>query len=292
MNLPIPVELDGSIEPFHLSQLNKLIEGAIEDYSIKAFKDDEQRTHLGISEIGDKCSRRIWYKFRWMVKQEFDGRMYRLFKRGHREENKFIDILKGIGCHVYQHDENGKQFRCHGVMGHYGGSCDGVAITPWVPNYPFLLEFKTHNEKSFVKYEKDGLHKSKPQHYDQMCGYGWKMNINYGIYFPENKNDDSIIPSFVKLDHQRGMQLERKAEEIIKTKTPPARISDNPSYYECKDFNCPAFDVCHNGALPVKNCRSCTMATPVNGGMWQCDKYNIVIPKERIAQGCDSWMPL
>lgn len=293
MNLPIPVNPDGTIEPFHLQQLNKLLDTGIDEYSIKTFKDDDQRTHLGISEIGDPCSRRVYYKFRWMFKEEFSGRMYRLFSRGHREEDKFVNLLEGVGCTVFRHDAEGKQFRVSGVMGHYGGSCDGVAIVPWtLNNYPFLLEFKTHNEKSFTKLEKDGLVKSKPRHYDQMCGYGWKMNIQYAIYFPENKNDDDIKPQFIKLDWQRGMQLERKAEEIITAKMPPQRISDNPSYYECKDFNCPALAICHHGATPIKNCRSCRHSTPVENAEWRCSLHDGIIPKEFIPSGCDQWVPI
>lgn len=288
---PITVK-NGEIEPFQLNQLNLLINEAIDDYSIKTLKDDDQRTHLGVSEIGEECSRKLWYKFRWMFIEEFDGRMHRLFKRGHREEAKFISILEGIGFNVFRHDENGKQFRCTGVMGHYGGSCDGVGIAPWLPNFPFLLEFKTHNEKSFVKYAKDGLLKSKPQHFDQMSGYGQKMKIDYGLYFPENKNDDDIKPVFIKLDHQRALQLERKAEEIIKAKIPPQRISDNPSYYKCKDFNCAAFKICHEGATPIKNCRSCRNATPVEDAQWHCALHDGIIPKEFVVSGCSEWVPI
>jgi len=251
--------------------------------------DEEPRTHLGISEIGKPCSRQIYYKFHWVAFEKHSGRMQRLFKRGHREEKRFINYLEGMGCKVYQLDTNGKQFRVSGVMGHYGGSCDGVVITPWFEN-PFLLEMKTHNVKSFIHYLDKGLIKSKSQHYDQMNGYGYKMQLQYGIYFPENKNDDDIQVTVIKLDWQRGAELERKAEEIIIAKQPPTKISENPDYFECQ--YCAFKQVCHYGAELAKNCRSCRMSSPVENGEWFCSRYGENIPKSVISKGCDGWCPI
>jgi hypothetical protein len=250
---------------------------------------EEPRTHLGISEIGKPCSRQIYYKFHWVAFENHSGRMQRLFKRGHREEERFINYLEGMGCKVYRLDANGKQFRVSGVMGHYGGSCDGVVITPWFPN-PFLLEMKTHNTKSFIHYLDKGLIKSKPQHYDQMNGYGFKMQLQYGIYFPENKNDDDIQVTPIKLDWQRGAELERKAEEIITAKEPPTKISENPDYFECQ--YCAFKQVCHYSAELAKNCRSCRMSSPVENGEWFCSRYGENIPKSVISKGCDGWCPI
>ena len=114
--------------------------------------------------------------------------------------------------------------------------------------------------------------------------------MEYGIYFPENKNDDDIKVTVVKLDWQRGAQLERKAEEIITAKEPPARISDNPSYFECK--YCNFKDICHHGEVPIKNCRSCRLSIPVEGAKWYCSRYNQVIPDEFIKTGCNLWTPI
>lgn len=280
--------MTAEIPQSELNKIAELINEGIEEYSVKTLA-DEPRKHLGISEIGEPCSRKLYYKFRWFKFEKFDGRMMRLFKRGHREEEKFINLLEGAGLRVNRFDENGKQFRVSGVLGHYGGSCDGQAITPW-SNEKFLLEFKTHNTKSFTKYAEVGLIKSKPQHYDQMNGYGLKMDIRYGIYFPENKNDDDIKVEVIKLDHQRGMQLERKAEEIILAKEPPPRISDNPAFFNC--FYCYLKDICHHSEVPQKNCRSCQMSEPVEGAQWKCNRYGQNIPDNWIATGCDNWVPL
>lgn len=77
---------------------------------------DEERSHLGASLIGDECQRKLWYGFRWCGGDKPEPRVKRLFDRGHKEEDRFIDYLTGIGCKVqpfdpsyrllYQPDEN------------------------------------------------------------------------------------------------------------------------------------------------------------------------------------------
>lgn len=271
-----------------LEQIKSNIEDGIEEWSIKTYP-AEHRNHLGISEVGDKCTRKIWYKFRWADLEIHDGRMRRLLARGHREEERYVNYLKAVGCKVFRFDENGKQFRVSGVMGHYGGSCDGVVITPWYDQIPFIAEFKTHNTKSFTYYIQHGLKKAKPQHWAQMCSYGWKNNIQYGIYFPENKNDDDIQLEVLELDWNYAQQLEKKAEEIILSPNPPERISNNPAYQECQW--CFLIDVCHKNKIPNKNCRSCKNSMPTQNATWTCSKFG-VIPENFIKTGCDEWIPI
>ena len=71
----------------------------IDEYCVKTY-DKGHRNHLGASLIGDKCSRKLWYIFRWCFREKTDGRKQRLFNRGHREEDRFIEWLEGIGAKV------------------------------------------------------------------------------------------------------------------------------------------------------------------------------------------------
>lgn len=271
-----------------LQEIKEKIEDGLEEISIKLYP-SEHRNHLGISEIGEECKAKLYFKFRWVLLEQHEGWIRRLFARGHREEERYINYLEGIGCKVFRFDENGKQFRVSGVMGHYGGSCDAVVKTPWYPEIPFLGEFKTHNAKSFSHYVDKGLQISKPKHFDQMSGYGEKMQIQYGLYFPENKNDDDIQVTPIKLDWERGKALEKKAEEIITAIERPAKISENSAYYSCK--TCFARDICHNGAIPEKNCRSCKNSKATENASWTCNKFG-VIPAEFVKAGCQEWVPI
>ena len=52
------------------------------------------RAHLGGSQIGNPCSRALWYQFRHASSQSFEGRMLRLFETGDREEERIVANLR------------------------------------------------------------------------------------------------------------------------------------------------------------------------------------------------------
>src|ERR1035438_77265 len=127
--------------------LGKQIAKDIDEYCAKAY-DDGPRSHLGASVIGHDCDRYIWFEFRWMKRQVFDGRMQRLFQRGHWEEDHFIDWLRGIGFDIQQVTIDGKQFHVAAINDHFGGSSDCRGTMPerygnQFKGIKFLLEFKT-----------------------------------------------------------------------------------------------------------------------------------------------------
>src|SRR5258708_32880430 len=263
IDLTIPTDRD---------KLAELIQSDINTYC-ETFYDQGHRNHLGASELGDECWRKLWYGFRWTKQEKFDGRMMRLFNVGHSAEPRFVSYLKGIGFEVKEFDENGKQFRVSGAMGHYGGSLDGMCKAPakyeLSKDIIISLSFKTNNTGAgYNKVVTDALSKSKPKHWAQECQYGYKTGIKYCIYMIENKNDSDITVKIVELDWNLGAQLEKKANDIIFSKEPPPRISDNPSFFNCKF--CHQSGICHNGETPEKNCRSCRNSTPTENATWTC----------------------
>jgi len=309
---------------------------AIDNYCQTAYNDGH-RSHLGASQIGEECKRKLWYVFRWCFQEQFSGRMYRLFNRGHLEENRFIEWLEGIGAKVWAEDYSAlwyhpesesyflnpncdegdglahpiessnvlfenhvhqaklqgvkfPQFRISDVLGHFGGSMDGICRLP--PEFgideDILLEFKTNGTGApFKKLCEEGLQVAKPQHWAQVCTYGKKRGLNYVLYMNICKNDDSIHVELAKLDHAHGEQMIIKAEQIITSQTPPARISNNCTYFGCKF--CAAANICHHNAPVERNCRSCKFATPVENAEWFCNAHNGVIPKDFIPKSCEAW---
>lgn len=81
----------------------------IDNFCDKYWK-DEYRGHLGFSMIGDDCQRKLWYGFRWCKMPRPQPRLKRLFNRGHLEEDRFINYLKGIGCEVNPFDMSYRLF--------------------------------------------------------------------------------------------------------------------------------------------------------------------------------------
>lgn len=303
----------------------------------ETYYEQGHRNHLGASELGEECWRKLWYGFRWTKQERFDGRMMRLFNVGHSAEPRFVTYLKGIGFQVKEFETNilnlhpesddyfwsvefdpgdglvedvsgyagheaeaikrgikPKQFHISGCNGHYGGSLDGKAIPP--ARYEiegeviFLNEFKTNGTGAkFNDVAKLGLRKAKPMHFAQMSQYGYKMQIKYGMYLIENKNDSHITVQIVELDWNLGAQLEKKANDIINAREPPPRISDNPAWQNCQW--CHQKDICHHGATPEKNCRSCRNSIPTENATWTCLRFG-VIPESYIPIGCPDWIPI
>lgn len=286
LNLSIPKDRE---------KLEQLLADDVELFC-QTYYEQGHRNHLGASEVGEPCWRKLWYGFRWVKLEHFSGRMMRLFNVGHSAEPRFVAYLRGIGFEVKEIDDaTGKQFRISGAMGHYGGSLDGMCKAPakyeLSEDLIFLNEFKTNNTgKGYEDVEKLGVSKAKPKHFAQMSQYGYKYGLKYGIYFIENKNDSDITIKIVELDWNLGKQLEQKAEQIIFSKEAPPRISENPAMFDCKF--CSYQGICHRGETVEKNCRSCRNAMPVEDAEWKCTLHNANIPSDFIKLGCDQWLPI
>ena len=261
-------------------------------YTHWAGKLSPPRAYLGGSVIGRECERQLWYGFRHATGgEQFDGRMMRLFDRGQREEAVFVAELRAIGCTVHDVDPStGQQFRFKAVGGHAGGGIDGVALkVPEAPKTWHLVEMKTHNAKSFAALAKDGVQKSKPEHYAQMQIYMHWAQLTRALYLAVNKDTDEIYSERVSYDEQAAQALEAKAARIIYAAEPPPGISEDPAHYRCKF--CPAARVCHGTTLPAVSCRTCLHATPEpdGDGRWSCAlaAKDEAIPLDVQRSGCD-----
>lgn len=275
-------------------QIELAIDKDIDLYCRELFAEDA-RTHLGASIIGNDCQAYAWNTFRWLKQEEFDGRMLRLFNRGHTEEVRFVKWLVGIGFEVREIDPvTEKQFRITGAKGHFGGSLDAMMKAParygLDSNLIWLGEFKTHNAKSFAKLITNGVIISKPQHYKQMCSYGRAYGLDYGLYCAVNKDNDELYIRIVKLDWLLADDLFRKAESIIFAKNQPPKIAQTETFFDCK--YCDYKGICHRGEPPAKNCRSCRFAVPVDNAEWYCQVNKLNIPKHFIPKGCDAYQSI
>ena len=272
--------------------LSNKIEADIDAYCAEAY-DGGHRNHLGASLIGHICSRYLFNNFRWVHHKKHSGRLQRLFNRGHREEARFIEWLKGIGFTVQDLNVDGKQYRVVSSMRHFGGSLDGQGMVParYNVNAIMLYEFKTHGTGSgFEKLKKDGVKKTKPQHYGQMCVYGKNYGLRFALYCSINKNDDDLHIEVITLDWQLAEQLEAKATDIIFATIPPEKFAFSEAVFECK--YCDYVGICHRGESAEKNCRSCINSVPIADGEWHCKLYNNTIPKDFIPKGCDKWIAI
>ena len=239
----------------------------------EARQGDGFRDHLGASIIGKSCARALWYDFRWVTPARHSGRLLRLFETGQLEEDRLVRNLRATGATVLEVDpETGRQFRVEAHGGHFGGSLDGVAIGLLeAPKTWHVLEFKTHSAKSFADLTAKGVVLSKPQHAAQMQIYMHLTGITRAFYVAVCKDTDALHIERIEADGAMAERLLEKAGRVIFAQHPPARISEDPAWFECRF--CDHHAVCHGARFPAHHCRSCLHATPVEGG-WHCARHD------------------
>lgn len=223
------------------------------------------RGHLGCSEIGEDCERKLWLKFRRCHKPVFEGRILRLFDRGKREEEIVHMELVAAGMEVAD-----TQRHFLAGFGHFGGSCDGIVTgVPGAESTPHILEVKTHSAKSFATLESKGVEASHPKHFAQMQCYMAFSKLTRALYYAVNKDDDTIYTERIREDKKVQAALFKKAERIVFSEAPPDRPYKSPADYRCK--MCDMNEVCWQYKRPKRDCRNCVAATPKRDGQWSCD---------------------
>lgn len=265
------------------------------DLKSDAFRDEDDgfRSHLGASLIGRECPRELWYTFRWTTLKRHEGRMVRLFHRGHLEEPRFVALLRAIGCTVWQYDQDHHQFRVAAHDGHFGGSLDSVIQgCPDIPDQPILGEFKTHSEKSFEKLVKEGVRSAKPEHWVQQQVYMAGYALHWSLYMAVNKNNDDLHMELIQAEPEQATRYFERAGGLIQLGRPPHKISPSPGWFGCKF--CDHKQVCHHNGEPARNCRTCIHSSPVAEGGWYCQHKNKPLSKADQIAGCFDyrWIPM
>ncbi len=230
------------------------------------------RRHMGASGIGRPCEREIWLSFRWVMVVRFLGRILRLFDTGNLEEPRMTADLRRIGCTVLDVDPGtGRQWTVRDETGHFGGSMDAILKAP-LPILPtrdwYLGEFKTHSAKSFRKLEREGVEKSKPEHFDQMQSYMALGNLDGALYLAKNKDNDDLYSEIVPRDKAAGERILKKAKRLINMPSPPDRPYSLVKGSPCNWCDFKSF--CYDKAWPERNCRTCLHSTPAANGTWTC----------------------
>lgn len=260
------------------------IPNKIRDDYYETFTQEPPRPHMGVSEIGHPCRRKLWLSFRWAIIEIFPGRILSLFRRGQMEEIVIVGTLRKAGYKVTEalEDQAFMDLGCH-----VGGSPDGIILgVPESPKKEHILETKTHSKKSFDDYMKKGVKESKPLHYTQMQVYMLGRGLERALYFPVCKDDDRVEPERVRLDKEYAESMLKRGQEIALSDRMPEPLGTDADFYQCKF--CPAHDFCFGEKLPLINCRTCAHSTARECGDWFCERWGAVIPTDAQREGCRS----
>jgi CRISPR/Cas system-associated exonuclease Cas4 (RecB family) len=242
----------------------------------------DARFHFGVSGIGEKCERKLWMNFRWCKTEQFSGRILRLFRRGHMEELTIAKDLIDSGFDVqnFGEDQTKVDFGCH-----ISSEVDGIVI---LKDKEMVLECKTSSDKQFQKVKKEGIKKAKPLHYVQCNIYCYGLGLDSALYYVVNKNDDEIYTEIVEADFSVAEEYLERAKRIATQDELPHKITENPSWWECKFCNYHGF--CHKKEeITNKNCRTCSWSTSMEDGTWYCEKHHGSIDEVTQLSGCDKY---
>lgn len=266
---------------------------AIYDLHARRINGESPRGYLGWSEIGAECDRALWYGWRWVGGRGIGGQLARLFDTGHREEARLLAELRSLGYEVHDRDEHGRQFGVLSHGGHFRGHCDAVVRgLPEAPKSWHLVDVKTIKAKKFDELLKKGLRAMYPKYWAQGQGYMGHLELERAAFIFVCKDDDRIHVERFEFDRAEFEKYEARALRIITAAEPPMRLSDDPAWFACKF--CDYHEVCHGGAVPQVNCRTCARATPVmlgDCGAWACEAGKVHIQNPRAEHACHLFIP-
>lgn len=214
---------------------------------------EKSRPYLGASEIGQECSRRIWYNYNNYKAKPIEWQGCMAIECGHRSEAVVAGLLRGVdGIELYTEDENGNQYGFSDFDGRFKGHYDGVI--KGLPQAPTVFHTWEHKDAGDKKFKEFVAAKLKFGEKDALKNWNYIYYIQAQLYMHYEGLTRHYLT--VSLSGVRDLQSCRteynkdvaeahinKAKRIIDAKLPPARISDKPDYYMCRF--CPFSEVCH-----------------------------------------------
>lgn len=247
------------------------------------------RPHAGLSGIGNECHRYLQLSHYWAFNQTISARIQRLFNVGHDAEPAMIADLARVGITV-----KNEQAEIIATAGHWKGHIDGEGEQEGSDD--FLVEFKTHNDKSFVDLKKKKVKESKPVHFGQCQAYMGYRKLSKTLYMALNKNTSEYYIEWIDFDPEYFKDdVQRKELEVISAEELLPRIGNNNiTWFACKF--CSAKNTCFGKVEVLKSCRTCASVDVLDGGRWSCiHEYNEFKAKskeltvEEQRKGCDHY---
>ena len=171
------------------------------------------RHYLGMSEIGEKCERALWYSFRGFPEDPLEGRIIMLFRFGDRVEEELIHHLRLAGYEV-----EGQQDGFSDYAGLFLGHCDG--IIHGVTSSKHILECKSCNKRMFGAFKTAGVLKTQPKYYDQCQAYMGYSGLDRALVTIQCKDDSAIYFERIYFSPTAFQAIVEKAYRIITANEP------------------------------------------------------------------------
>lgn len=189
-------------------------------------KDSGVRSYLGMSGIGGKCSRKIWYGFRGYTPAALEGRVQMIFSIGDAVENEIVKWLQLAGFQI-----SGRQGAFQSLNGLFRGHCDGVIEGPGVSRR--ILEIKSASASRFKGFQESGVEAMSSEYYAQVQCYMGYSGFQKAQFVIMNKNNCELYTERIHFKKTDFQALEEKAASIIGANAEPPKAFDEDSM-ECR----------------------------------------------------------
>ncbi len=217
---------------------------ALVDLGMQRLRSEEMpRDYLGASRLGVSCARALQYEFAKAPVdpgRDADGRLLRIFRRGHVMEDCMIDWLRAAGFDLRTRKANGDQFGFSAAGGRLQGHIDGVIVGgPQGFAYPALWENKCLGSKSWRDLEKSGLAVAKPVYAAQVAIYQAYLELHEqpAIFTAVNADTMEIYTELVPFDAALAQRMSDRALNVISATEAGEllpRAFHDPTHFECR----------------------------------------------------------
>ena len=220
-------------------QISALIDNGLQQARVGQTK----RLYLGASRLGVACERQLQFEYAQApvdYGRDFQGRILRIFERGHLNEESMVTWLRGAGFDLRTHKANGEQYGFSVAEGRLQGHIDGVFVDgPDGFAYPALWESKCLGAKSWRDVEKKGLAISKPVYAAQVAVYQAYLDLHEhpAIFTAVNADTMEIYAELIPFDAALAQRMSDRAVRVItateaQEQLPRAYL--DPTHFECK----------------------------------------------------------
>ena len=217
---------------------------ALVDFGMQRLRSEEvPRDYLGASRLGVSCARALQYEFAKAPVdpgRDADGRLLRIFRRGHVIEDCMVDWLRAAGFDLRTRKANGDQFGFSAAGGRLQGHIDGVIVGgPEGFTYPALWENKCLGSKSWRDLEKSGLAVSKPVYAAQVAIYQAYLELHEqpANFTAVNADTMEIYTEVVPFDAALAQRMSDRALTVISATEAGEllpRAFHDPTHFECR----------------------------------------------------------
>jgi hypothetical protein len=201
------------------------------------------RDYLGASRLGVSCERALQYEFAKAPVdsgRETEGRILRIFERGHVMEDSMITWLRHAGFDLRTRKANGEQFGFSALDGRLQGHVDGVIVAgPDGFGYPALWECKCLGAKSWRDLAKNRLAVSKPVYHAQIVLYQAYLQLHEhpAIFTALNADTMEIYTELVPFDAALAQRMSDRAIKVIAATDAGEllpRAYHDPTHFDCR----------------------------------------------------------